>query len=61
MKMMIQPKVWFCAVAAALVSGCQISVVSGPVVVSTPVVEVVPETYVWDGVEYVGVYNGQYM
>jgi hypothetical protein len=61
MKMMIQPKVWFCAVAAALVSGCQISVGPGPVVVSTPVVEVVPETYVWDGVEYVGVYNGQYM
>jgi len=29
--------------------------------VTTPVVEVVPETYVWDGVEYVGVYNGQYM
>jgi hypothetical protein len=31
-------------------------VISPPVVVTTPV----PETYVWDGAEYVGVVNGQY-
>jgi hypothetical protein len=32
------------------------------VVISPPVVEMtpVPETYVWDGAEYVGVVNGQY-
>jgi hypothetical protein len=63
MKIMIKSKVWFCAVITALVSGCQVTVGPGPgpVVVTEPVVEVVPETYVWDGVEYVGVYNGQYM
>jgi hypothetical protein len=63
MKMMIKPKVWFCAVITALVSGCQVTVGPGPapVVVAEPAVEVVPEAYVWDGVEYVGVYNGQYM
>ena len=63
MKIMIKPKVCFCAVIAALVSGCQVSVgpAPAPVVVAEPVVEVVPEAYVWDGVEYVGVYNGQYM
>jgi hypothetical protein len=63
MKTMIMSKVCFCAVITALVSGCQVTVGPGPaaVVVTEPVVEVVPDTYVWDGVEYVGVYNGQYM
>jgi hypothetical protein len=63
MKIMTRHKAGFCAVITALVSGCQISVGPGPapVVVTEPVVEVVPESYVWDGVEYVGVYNGQYM
>ena len=63
MKMMIKPRICFCAVITALVSGCQISVGPGPapVVVTEPVVEVVPDAYVWDGVEYVGYYNGQYM
>jgi hypothetical protein len=61
MKMMIKHKVCFCAVITALVSGCQVSVGPAPVVVAEPVVEVVPEAYVWDGFEYVGVYNGQYM
>ena len=32
-----------------------------PVVVGPPVVEVVPEYYAWDGVEYVGVVNGGYV
>ena len=63
MNMMMKSKVCFCAVTAALVSGCQVTVgpAPAPVVVAEPAVEVVPETYVWDGVEYVGVYNGQYM
>jgi hypothetical protein len=37
-------------------------VVSEPVVVApAPEVELVPEYYVWDGVEYVGVVNSRYV
>jgi hypothetical protein len=63
MKIMIRPKVCFCAVIAALVSGCQVTVGPGPapVVMEAPAVEVVPDAYVWDGVEYVGYCNGGYM
>jgi hypothetical protein len=63
MKMMTVSKVCFCAVVTALVSGCQVTVGPGAasVEVAQPVVEVAPPAYVWDGVEYVGVYNGQYM
>ncbi|MGP8200167.1 MAG: hypothetical protein ACLQU4_11775 [Limisphaerales bacterium] len=63
MKKLTIPKVCFCAAITALVSGCQITVGPGSasVEVAQPVVEVAPPAYVWDGVEYVGVYNGQYM
>lgn len=50
------------AAIAAFVSGCQVTV-SPPfasVEVSTPVVEVVPTTYIWDGYEYVGEVNGSF-
>jgi hypothetical protein len=63
MKAMIKCKVCFCVAIMALVSGCQVTVGPGSaeVEVGGPVVEVAPEAYVWDGVEYVGDYNGQYM
>jgi hypothetical protein len=46
----------------ALVSGCTVyeAPPPGPAVVVAPTVEVVPVTYVWDGFEYVGDYNGQF-
>ena len=66
MKIKIRPALWFSALMAAFVSGCQVSVGVAPppaVVVAepAPVVEVVPPTYVWDGVEFVGDVNGQFM
>jgi hypothetical protein len=36
-------------------------VVAPSVVVAAPVVEVAPVSYVWDGVEFVGEYNGGYV
>ena len=61
MKTTALTKVWLTALITALVSGCQVSVTPGAVVATAPVVEVAPPTYVWDGVEFVGEYNGQYM
>jgi hypothetical protein len=52
------------ALAAALATGCTVSVAPPTVYVPPPepVVEVgVPDYYAWDGVEYVGVVGGQYM
>jgi hypothetical protein len=47
---------------AALVSGCTVTVTPNAAVVApAPVVVAAPEYYVWDGVEYVGEYNGGYM
>ncbi len=47
------------AAAAALVSGCDVYVRgTGSVAIDEPAVEVVPPVYTWDGVEYVGEYNG---
>ncbi len=54
-------------VALGFLVGCAVDqygrvVVSEPVVVApAPEVELVPESYVWDGVEYVGVVNGGYV
>jgi hypothetical protein len=63
MKIMIKPAVCLCAVITALVSGCQVSLGPAPGVVVEPgvAVEVAPPAYVWDGVEFVGEYNGQFM
>lgn len=50
--------------ALGLLAGCTISVEPrGAVVAPAPVVEVqlVPESYVWDGTEYVGFVGGHYM
>jgi hypothetical protein len=63
MKMTAKMTICLSAVITALVSGCQVSF-TPPVVVATPVapvVEVAPPSYVWDGVEFVGEYNGGYM
>jgi hypothetical protein len=59
------------AVVAALATGCAVSWSPPVVAVSPPVVAIsppeavvtvgVPESYVWDGVEYVGFVGGQYM
>jgi hypothetical protein len=52
------------ALMAALVSGCTVTVTPNAAVVAPPpppVVVAAPEFYVWDGVEYVGEYNGSYM
>jgi hypothetical protein len=62
MKIMTTSKVCFCAVIAVLVSGCEVTFTPANVPPPGPVVvEAVPPAYVWDGVEYVGVYNGGYM
>ena len=55
-------KLYLSVVAAAAVSGCTVSLT--PVAPPPPAVTVavgVPEAYVWDGVEFVGEYNGRYM
>ncbi len=58
----MKAKLTLCAAAAALLAGCQVEVAPvGVAVAPVPVVEVVPTIYVWDGVEYVGDYNGQFM
>jgi hypothetical protein len=51
------------AIMVALVSGCDVSVRTPGVVVAAPapVVEVAPPAYVWDGVEFVGEYNGGFV
>ncbi len=49
----------FVAAAALISGGCEVYV-APPAVVVAPAVEIVPATYVWDGVEYVGEYNGQF-
>jgi hypothetical protein len=49
---------------AALAAGCTVSFVPARVYVPPPQVVVtvgMPESYVWDGVEYVGVVGDQYM
>jgi hypothetical protein len=49
---------------AALATGCTVSVAPPVVDVAPPVAEVsvgVPDSYVWDGTEYVGFVGGQYM
>ncbi len=75
MKITLNPTVCLCGVVVALVTGCQVSmtpatigvvapepvVVAPSVVVAAPVVEVAPVSYVWDGVEFVGEYNGGYV
>jgi|SRR5580658_6687266 hypothetical protein len=52
------------AITAALASGCTVGVSTPGVVVDVPgppVVEVgVPDSYVWDGYEYVGLVGGTY-
>ncbi len=48
----------------ALVAGCEVAVTPGGAVVATapaPAVEVAPPSYVWDGVEYVGEFNGGFV
>jgi hypothetical protein len=73
MKMKRGQIVGLLAIAAALASGCTVGVstpgvavdVPGPPVVAVgvpgPVVEVgVPDSYVWDGYEYVGLVGGTY-
>ena len=62
--MKMTAKMTFClsAAIAALVAGCEVAVTPGGAVVATaPVVEVAPPTYVWDGFEYVGEYNGGFV
>jgi hypothetical protein len=52
------------AVTAGLVTGCTVSFTPATVYVPPPeaVVTVgVPDSYVWDGVEFVGFVGGQYM
>jgi hypothetical protein len=51
------------ALAAALAAGCQVAVTPDTVAVSAPAPEVVvaPPSYVWDGVEFVGEYNGGFV
>lgn len=52
------------AVIAVLAAGCTVSVRAPELVVAPPVPVVtvgVPDSYVWDGVEYVGFVGGQYM
>jgi hypothetical protein len=63
MKMAKKTTVCLSAMAAALISGCTVTMTPNGVVATgpEPVVVVAPETYVWDGYEYVGEYNGQYM
>ncbi len=49
---------------AALATGCTVAVTPPVVDVAPPVAEVtvgVPDSYVWDGYEYVGVVGGSYM
>jgi hypothetical protein len=63
MKMTMKSTMGLSVIITALVSGCTISmrptgvVAMGP----EPVVVVAPAAYVWDGVEYVGEYDGQYV
>jgi hypothetical protein len=65
MKMTAKTTIGLSAIITALASGCQVSWTPGGVVatasVPAPVVVEAPPTYVWDGVEFVGDYNGQYM
>jgi hypothetical protein len=63
MKMARKTAVCLSAIITTLVSGCTVTMTPNGVVATgpEPVVVVAPETYVWDGVEYVGFYNGQYM
>jgi len=52
------------ALLAALAAGCEVSVQPPTFYVAPPVAEVtvgVPDSYVWDGVEFVGVVGDRYM
>jgi hypothetical protein len=49
---------------AAVATGCTVSVTPAPVYAPPPQAVVtigMPDSYVWDGVEFVGVVGGQYM
>jgi hypothetical protein len=61
--MNVKTKVCLFAASALLAAGCQVEVGTPVAVVSAPgpVVEVAPPYYVWDGVEYVGEYNGGFV
>jgi hypothetical protein len=54
--------VYWSIALAALVPGCSISVTPmAPAPPPAAVVVAAPEAYVWDGVEFVGEYNGRFM
>jgi hypothetical protein len=63
MKRMMSSTVGLSVIITALVSGCTLSMTPVGVVATgpEPVVVMAPSAYVWDGFEYVGDYNGQYM
>jgi hypothetical protein len=63
MKKTMQSKLGLSLLFTAMVSGCTVTWTPNAVVAvgPEPVVVVAPNAYVWDGVEYVGEYNGQYM
>jgi hypothetical protein len=70
MKMTVKNTMCLSAVITALVSGCQVAVTPGGVVATAPVptvevaapsVEIAPPSYVWDGFEFVGEYNGGFV
>jgi len=61
MKQITKVKVSLFALITTLVSGCQVSMTPGSVEVAGPAVVVAPDYYVWDGVEFVGDYNGRFM
>jgi hypothetical protein len=63
MKMNVKIKVCLLAVSTLAMAGCEVQVAPVGVVATVPgpVVEVAPPYYVWDGVEYVGEYNGGYV
>jgi len=64
MKMKNSSIVCLFVVVAALADGCAVSFAPAPVYVPPPqaVVTVgMPDSYVWDGVEFVGVVGDQYM
>ena len=65
--MKIKNTICLSAAITALVSGCEVAVTPGGVVATAPapppgpVVEVAPPSYVWDGFEFVGEYNGGFV
>jgi hypothetical protein len=59
-KIMTKTTICLYAAVTVLIAGCTVSVTPGTVEFAPPVVAVYPESYVWDGYEYVGVRGGQY-